>query len=336
MTAWLSEDELRVAVDRRLAASLDEASARLPDAVPLVTEIRRVVEAGGKRLRPVLCYWGYAAGRGAPGDAIVRAAAALELLHTFAVVHDDIMDSSHERRGVPTINAASGDGAALLAGDLALVLADAELMTSGFDRDVLSEAFGVYSRMRQEVVAGQFLELQLAGGASTSEADARRVAVLKSGRYSVREPLLIGASLARAPDHVVEGLARAGEPLGEAFQLADDLLGTFGDPSATGKPVDSDVRTGKKNVLYAKTAALLAGADREFFLSSWGGGDALTDGDVERLRALVDSSGARAATQSLLDELAGAARDAIDALDVDGDPKAALLNLATRLTDRSA
>lgn len=309
---------------------------RLPDAAPLIDELRRLVAAGGKRIRPALCYWGYAAGGGEHGDAIVRAAAALELLHTFAVVHDDIMDAALLRRGVPTVNALRGESTALLAGDLALVLADAELMGSGFDRPALMNAFGVYSRMRQEVVAGQYLELHLAETRSTSEEDARRVAVLKSGRYSVREPLLIGACLADAPQHVAGGLARAGETLGEAFQLADDLLGTFGDEAETGKPVDSDARTGKRNVLYAKTVASLSGEERDFFLDRWGSGDALDAGDVARLRALVESSGARAATQVLLDDLAASARAALEALDVDDEPKAALLTLAEQLTNRAA
>jgi geranylgeranyl diphosphate synthase, type I len=328
-------DELRDAIDSCLAASLDSAEERLPEAKALVDEIRRVVTAGGKRIRPAFCYWGYRASGGATGEPILCASAGLELLHTFAIVHDDIMDASDLRRGAPTINALHGPDVALLAGDLALVLADDELMSSGFSGDELTGAFRAYSRMRQEVVAGQYLELEIASGSSISEEAARRVAVLKSGRYSIREPLLIGATLAGAPRALEDALAGVGESLGEAFQLADDLLGTFGEGSVTGKPVDSDVRSGKKHVLFAKTAAALEGRELAVFLAKWGGGDALDDADVDELRGFIESSGARRSTETLLDELAGDAMATLEKIDVPDDAREALVDLAESVTRRS-
>ncbi|HEY7873510.1 MAG TPA: polyprenyl synthetase family protein [Actinomycetota bacterium] len=329
-----SYDELRLEIERALDASFDRAVERLPDAAPLIDELRRVTRAGGKRLRPAFCYWGHRAAGGAHGGAIVRASASLELLHTFAIVHDDIMDGSDHRRGHPTVNAAHGTSVALLTGDLALVLADEELMTSGFEPDALQRAFAAYSRMRQEVVAGQFLELRMMARAEVTEPEARRIAVLKSGRYSIQEPLLVGALLAGGSSEVVDGLGRAGDLLGEAFQVADDLLGTFGNASATGKPVDSDIRSGKRNVLYAKTLERLSGAERAVFVSSWGGGDVLSASEVDRLRGFVESSGARAATEALLSELARAARSELDRLPLEADARAALADLASRAVER--
>lgn len=327
--------DVAVELDRAVLASLERAARRVPDAAGLVAELRRLVAAGGKRLRPELCYWAYVGCGGAPSDEIVRAAASLELLHTFAIVHDDIMDGAERRRGAQTINARLGTNVALLAGDLALVLADEELTSSGFTGAALEDGFRAYSRMRQEVVAGQYLELSLERSVSVAEEDARRVAILKSGRYSVREPLLIGAALAEAGDELVAALDRAGEALGLAFQLADDLLGTFGDPTVTGKPADLDIRSGKRNVLFARTVASLRGSDRDAFLERWGGGDALDDDGVALVRALVERSGARATTEAERDRLAREAVDEIGSLELSEDARDALLGLASRLTERA-
>jgi geranylgeranyl diphosphate synthase type I len=299
----------------------------------MIDEIARLLQAGGKRLRPAFCFWGYRAAGGKDEDSAVKAASSLELLHTFAIVHDDIMDSSDERRGLPTTYATYGVNVALLVGDLALVLADHAFMRSGFSAEAVTRAFDCYSRMRQEVIAGQYLDVVISDEPDVSVAEARRIAVLKSGRYSIEEPLLIGASLAGSPDDLMKGLANFGAPLGEAFQLRDDLLGTFGDRSSIGKPVDSDIREGKKHVLYAKTIELL-GNDAADFVNRWGGGAALSDVDVEQLRATVDRSGARAATEKLLEELRTEAMDALVDLEIDEESRTALAELARRATER--
>ncbi|MDQ3939939.1 MAG: polyprenyl synthetase family protein [Actinomycetota bacterium] len=325
--------ELRDAVEADLDVFLKERAAVVPEAEPLVSEIVRMLAAGGKRIRPLFCYWGFrVVSQDVP--AIIRAASALELLHTFAIVHDDIMDAADERRGIPTVHRTRGTEVALLVGDLALVLADEALMSAPFPPGPLLRALEAYSRMRQEVIAGQFLDFSSATEA-VSEERARRIAVLKSGNYSVEEPLLIGASLGGASDDVLEALARFGRPLGEAFQLRDDLLGTFGDPSVLGKPVDTDIRAGKRHVLYAKTLAALSGTDRRFFLDRWGAGASLTDDEIERLRDLA-ASGGRTATEKLLAELAAEARTALDDISCDASCKEALEQLVEVTVGRDA
>ena len=318
-----SLEELRSAIDEHLRELLAARAARLPEAAPLIDEIEGLVASGGKRLRPCFCYWGYRAGGGRHDERIVAAASALELLHSFAIVHDDIMDTAEQRRGRPTVFATRGAGFALLVGDLALVLADDAYFHSGFDPSRLLHAFAAYSRMRQEVIAGQLLDSQAQSG-PISEEEARRIAVLKSGRYSVVEPLLIGAHLAGADDDVVAGLERFGAPLGEAFQLRDDLLGLFGDPSVTGKPADSDIREGKRHLLYAKSVAALRGGDRDLFVEKWGAGSALSDQDVATLRALVESSGAAAQVEDLLRALGDEAGRALAKAELDSECGAAL------------
>ena len=328
-----SIDELRAAVEAAIDSFLERRRRAVPEAADLIDEIAALVGAGGKRLRPAFCYWGYRASGGEDGAEIVRAASALELLHTFAIVHDDIMDDSDERRGEPTVHVRHGTEFALLVGDLALVLADAMLLGAGFEPEISTGAFADYSLMRQEVIAGQHLDVLSAARTDVTEDEARRIAVLKSGRYSIEKPLVIGCRLAGGSDDLAAGLSRFGDPLGEAFQLRDDLLGTFGARASTGKPVDSDIREGKRNLLFAATARVLRGADDSFFLSRWGADD-LSDDDVVRLRALVESSGAKRAVEELLERRAEAARAALDTLVLSTDVRAALGELARLATHR--
>ena len=327
-------DELRGRVDSTIAGFVAAARDRLALADALFDEITVLIDAGGKRTRPAFCYWGYRSTGAEHGRGIERVAAALELLHTFAIVHDDIMDSSEERRGVPTVHAEEGENVALLVGDLALVLADALFMGSGFSPDAITRAFKSYSRMRQEVIVGQYMDLRLSERELIREDEARLVARMKSGRYTIEEPLLIGTSLAGGPGALSEGLSRFGELLGEAFQLRDDLLGTFGDRAHVGKPVDSDIREGKRNVLYAKTLVSLQQADRDFFVRRWGGGSSLTDADIRRMRRLIESSGARRGTEALLGKLKEEALEELESLAIDGESRRALEDLAHWATVR--
>lgn len=333
MTTSPTLDELGALVSDELERFLDEQRAALPEGGPLIDEIDRMLGAGGKRLRPAFCYWGYRAAGGQHNPAIVRAASSLELLHTFAIVHDDIMDRSTVRRGVPTTYALHGTDVALLVGDLALVFADAALLGSGFDPPLLGRAFESYSRMRKEVIAGQFLDVVAARRDDVSVDEARRIAVLKSGRYSIEEPLVIGAELAGASPPTVAVLGSFGAPLGEAFQLRDDLLGTFGDPDRIGKPVDSDIREGKRHVLYAHAAARLEAGERERFLAGWGGGAELSPADVDELRGLLERSGARRLTEALLERLSSDASAILEGMDLPAVERGALEELARRATD---
>jgi geranylgeranyl diphosphate synthase type I len=325
--------ELRTAVEDDLHAFLGVRRRVVPEAIELMDEIQRLIIAGGKRLRPAFCYWGYRCA-GPPHCAeIVRAAASLELLHTFAIVHDDIMDDADERRGEPTAHIRGGIGFALLVGDLALVLADELFFSAGFDSETAAKAFAAYSLMRQEVIAGQHLDIRNARRSEIDERQARRVAVLKSGRYSIEKPLVIGALLGGAPRGLVQGLSRFGDPLGEAFQLRDDLLGVFGNRTTIGKPIDSDIREGKRNVLYAATSRMLTDADRAFFLRRWGG-ENLTDDEIERLRLLIEKSGARCAVEAMLDERRSEATRALQSLPLTDGAHAALSDLIVQSTNR--
>jgi geranylgeranyl diphosphate synthase, type I len=218
-------------IDAFLAGAREEMATVAADALLPIDEVIRLTAAGGKRLRPMFCYWGYRAAGGVDGEPIERAAAALELLHTMALIHDDLMDRSPERRGVPASAFQLADRArsrgssdperagaslALLAGDLATVLADRLLLTSGFAPERLVPALDRYHRMRTEMALGQALDVT--GG----DADPALTARLKGGSYTVEGPLLMGAALAGGDPAVASGLAGYGIPLGLAFQLLDD------------------------------------------------------------------------------------------------------------------
>lgn len=323
--------ELVQRVDRELTAFVAGERERMVEddaaAAPLFAELERVIGAGGKRLRPLFCCLGHLAAGGEVGVEAIRAAAALELLHTFAIVHDDVMDRSPSRRGSPSSwvhlaeehrraghrgdPAAYGLAAAVLAGDMALVLADRALLDSGFAVAQLTPAQRRYDRMRVEVVAGQYLDVVAAHRGSATEAEARRIAVLKSGGYTVEAPVQIGAILAGAGEELLGCLSRYGVALGEAFQLRDDVLGTFGDPSVTGKDRDSDLREGKRTVLLAKALAATDGDDRRLLENRVGQPDLSAD-ELDRMRTVIESSGALEDLLDLIDELARTARDALD------------------------
>jgi geranylgeranyl diphosphate synthase, type I len=259
------DEELRTFLDRRRA---DVAGAD-PRAASLVDELIRLVAAGGKRIRPAMCYWGYRAAGGEDDLRIIRAAAALELLHTFAIIHDDVMDRSPVRRGVPATHerlaeehrrrAAEGDSAhagvsiAILAGDLAAVYADRMFLESGFPPERLVEPKRRYDAMRVDMAAGQFLELT--SGADVEEPLARRISSLKTGSYTIGGPLLIGAALAGGSRELDERLSSYAAPLGEAFQVRDDVAGVLEE--------EGDLAQRRPTVVLAKARQLVGPERRE-------------------------------------------------------------------------
>jgi geranylgeranyl diphosphate synthase type I len=314
------EECLRDELARRRA----EVSDLAPDGAALVGEILRLVEAGGKRLRPLFCRWGFRAAQpDHEPEGLVRAAAAAELLHTFAVIHDDVIDRSRLRRGSPTSPHQLADGpegdaehrgraAAVLAGDLCAVLAEGMLAGCGLPADRVLTALEQFDRSRVEAVTGQYLDLlgTGAGVEAPDEGRARLTSSLKSGSYTVVGPLRVGAALGGGSIDVHRVLEAYGRPLGEAFQLRDDVLGTFGDPAATGKDRDGDIREGKRTVLVAAAWRLGSPAERGRLAEGLGRQD-LPAEEVDVIRELFRTTDALASTLALIDGLAATARAAL-------------------------
>jgi geranylgeranyl diphosphate synthase type I len=327
-------------VEARVTALLDDELAywtgEQPVLAPLFEALRRFVLAGGKRLRPLFCFWG-AVGAGVEPDrpTLVDAGAALELVHTFALIHDDVMDGSATRRGQPSLHrqferdhendALAGDrrrygeGLAVLAGDLAFVYAD--LLA---DR-LPPSARAVWHRLRVELTMGQWVDLTGTAQRDHSAEKARWVASYKSGRYTVERPLQLGAAVAGRPD-LAAAYARFGHPLGEAFQMRDDLLGVFGDPDQTGKPSGEDLRAGKATLLLALGLERACAGDR--LLLGRAGARDLGDDEIVAMRFALERCGARAAIEAEIDQLATQSMISLERMPIAPSAQAALGQLA--------
>lgn len=349
----LDAEDLRVRVQKRLddflavqVPILDDVS---PDLAPLSEALTDLLR-GGKRLRPAFAYWGWRGAGGADSEEAVAAATALELLQACALIHDDVMDGSDTRRGMPaahrrfaTLHRGNGwlgssegfgVGAAILLGDLCLSWADELLMSCGLPAEAVLRGKPVYDVMRTELMAGQYLDLleQAMGGGSAERA--MRVVRFKAAKYTIERPLHLGAALAGAPEDLVVAYSGYGLPLGEAFQLRDDVLGVFGVPSQTGKPAGDDLREGKRTVLVA-TAVEAASPAQAALLRRHLGDPALDAAGVEALREVITDTGALAHVEALITALTDQSLRAIDSVEVAEPAHEILRSLAVAATSRS-
>ena len=365
----LDRYDLRTRVSAELTAFLDRQESLLAevsaDLAPVIAALREFLD-GGKRMRPAFCYWGWRAadegdghgsGSGAAEAAAIRAAASLELLQASALIHDDYIDGSDTRRGAPAIHRRFerlhrdggwegeperfGAAAAVLLGDITLTWCDELFTRCGLDAARIQAARPVFDLMRSEVMAGQYLDvLAQARGLSVSTpqeslARARTVLRFKSAKYTIERPLQLGAALATgaADGRLADALSRYGLPLGEAFQLRDDVLGVFGDPVATGKPAGDDLREGKQTVLVALAAQ--RATERQAKALRTGLGDArLDEAGVETLRSVIAETGALAEVEARISELTQTALAALDEAPVTAEAHEVLGELAVAATAR--
>lgn len=322
---------VQAAVDAEISSQSRVLSEIGDELTPLVAAVAALLQ-GGKRLRAAFLYWGYRAGGGQDTAAIIRAATAMEFFQAAALLHDDVMDDSDTRRGMPAAHrrladehaaagwAGSGDrfgiAGAILGGDLCLIWSDELFSTSGLPVAELTRARPVFDRMRTQLMGGQFLDvLESARGWDELTTDqrvarARTVIRYKSAKYSIEHPLLIGATAAgvSAQDH--DALSAYGLDLGEAFQLRDDLLGVFGDPAHTGKPAGDDLREGKHTVLVALALDQASPSTVTLFDKLLGKPD-LDEPGVDELRDAIAASGAPARVEQMILDLSASARTAL-------------------------
>jgi geranylgeranyl diphosphate synthase type I len=329
---------------RSMLAGISEELAEAADAI---TDLL----AGGKRLRPAFCYWGWRACGGADIPAIFAAAGALELLHASALVHDDVIDASDTRRGRPAVHRrfaathaaerwrgspdAFGAGAAILVGDLLLAWTDEMLRDCGLPAAAVWRGLGMLDTMRTEVFAGQFLDLTGQASATSALDCALTVITYKSAKYTVERPLHLGAALAAvtAPD-ASAALTQYGIPLGVAFQLRDDILGVFGDPARTGKPVTGDLREGKRTVLLALSWE--RADERQCRVLDRSVGDpGLTEHGAELVRSVITETGALAECEAMIDRDVKEALAALEEAPITAESKTALAHLAVAATSRA-
>jgi geranylgeranyl diphosphate synthase type I len=365
--ALVDHEQVRTGVDAALAQHLTTLAEELvaigPDSTDLLTALRDML-TGGKRLRAAFCYWSWRAHGGAESphaagrEQVLRVGAALELFQAAALFHDDVMDDSDTRRGRPAAHRSFaalhehhgwsgpseqfGDSSAILLGDLALIACEREFAAAlePLDLSLRRTARQVFDGMRTEVTVGQYLDVRTQAlpwglDAESDERRAREVIRAKSARYSVEHPLVLGAVLAGADDAAMSLCRTVGLPLGEAFQLRDDLLGVFGDPTATGKPAGDDLREGKRTVLVVRAVQAAADDERDLILTHLGRRD-LTGPEVEAVQAAVAGSGAVESVEQLISGLASPALDTLAGAPLSEPGRGMLLSLGRAAVDRLA
>ncbi|MGB3375851.1 MAG: polyprenyl synthetase family protein [Microbacterium sp.] len=314
---------------------------------------------GGKRLRARFCHAGWQAAttdRDADLDPLWGLCAALEIFQSAALVHDDLIDNSDTRRGRPASHRALeaahraagwhgdaeafGRSSAVLLGDLLVAWSDDLLEEALKDHPHAPATRAEYARMRRDVTVGQMLDITEESAWSVSPPEdllerALRVASLKSARYSVMEPLVLGATLAGADEELLSSLRAFGHPVGMAFQLRDDLLGVFGDPAITGKPAGDDLREGKRTALIALAREQLSDSRRTQLDVALGDPELSPDA-VTTLQQLIRSTGAVERIESMISDRTDEAEHALASAGIDEASAAGLRALAQAAISRSA
>jgi len=347
----LIRDQAGRALADFLARQRDVLGGIGEDMLPWIDAIAELL-TGGKRLRPAFCYWGWRAAGGGDCQQIHTAAAALELLHASALVHDDLMDASDTRRGHPSVHRrfaalhetarwrgsaeSFGAGAAILIGDLLMAWTDELFASSGLPGAALRRGRPVLDSMRAEVICGQYLDLLGQSAGEGTVASALRVVRYKSAKYTVERPLHLGVALAgpSGTDPILRACTAYGVPLGVAFQLRDDILGVFGDPALTGKPACDDLREGKQTVLVAIARERASQAQREL-LDRRLGDRLLDEAGAAEIRALLTKTGAVAECEKMIGSCVADALSALTDAPMTGEAKRALADLAVAATARS-
>ncbi|GAU69126.1 putative polyprenyl diphosphate synthase [Streptomyces sp. NBRC 110611] len=346
---------MRARVDNEIEELL-AAKARIADLEGMPYEVadalRVFLAAGGKRIRPQLCVLGWHAGGGhGHPDTVIRVAASLEIFHAFALIRDDVMDNSDTRGGQPTVHRALaaghamwrtpraarrlGEAGAILVGDFALAWAAELLHSAGLSSARLQKVLPLVDTMRSEVLYGQYLDVTGTASPHHSLERAFRIIRYKTAKYTVERPLHIGALLAGADGPLLDGLSAFALPLGEAFQLRDDLLVAFGSPQQAGKPAIDDLREGKPTVLFALALqhAQPSQARRLRFLY----GDPQLDEDgAAELRGLLTATGAGREVERMITARYEQATAELDSLSVPAGAMRRLRELAGQVALRTA
>jgi len=330
-------DSFSSRIDEFLKQEIDKWRQVDESILPPLISLSNFISNGGKRLRPVFCYLGAKLMGIAQEDNenLLNAGCTLELLHNFALVHDDFMDKSDTRRGIPTVHKYleeyyskleyRGDiehfaaSVAILAGDFAFTYADS------FARNLPKQCLDIYEILKVELFAGQQMDIDAGYRSNVSKNQISKIAQYKSGKYTIERPLHIGALIVNenAP---LEMISSFGSPLGEAFQLRDDILGIFGDRDNTGKPVGDDIREGKFTLLLAH-AKERASKDELELLNRCGSLD-ITQEEIDLITNIIKSGGALDLVEQRIKFLHNEAMQALENIQTNNEAKELAQSLA--------
>ncbi|WP_291546389.1 polyprenyl synthetase family protein [Brevibacterium sp.] len=322
-----SPESIAAEVSTRIEVFLESKAAEFLAISPDAHDIGQALldfTRGGKMIRPVLLWWGFqlAVGDDQSRDrlagGVAEAAGSLELLHAAALIHDDVIDHSDTRRGKPSLHRRFearhcerryqggaepfGVAAAIVIGDICLALSEELFEKSQTVLGITSSARSLRATLRRDVMVGQYLDVLAEVVPLEDERIGERaweVLSYKSAKYSVEQPLLLGAALGGADEDQLAEISRFGLPLGQAFQLRDDVLGVFGDPAATGKPAGDDIREGKRTVLIAESMKNLSPKQVQFMAERLGDPN-LSDAEVGECVAMLTESGGLDAVESFI------------------------------------
>jgi geranylgeranyl diphosphate synthase type I len=324
-------NQLRESVNQALFQEIDINTAVISEIddqlIPIANSLKEYL-SDGKRFRPIFSLIGFLGANGEFNNSVIQAVSSLEFLQASALIHDDLMDGSDTRRGKPAIHKQFGDAAAILIGDLALVWNEKALHDSGLES---KEVNSIHDIMRTELMAGQFLDVYEQTQNSFSVERSLKIARYKSGKYSIERPLHFGAALAKPVDvdRFYSIYSEYGLPLGEAFQLRDDLLGVFGDPFETGKPAGDDLREGKRTALVAYAHDRGDSATKKLIETKLG------TSNIDGLADAILNSGAVTHVEDLIEKLSETALDAIERDELNQDAKNLLIEMVSLVTKRT-
>jgi geranylgeranyl diphosphate synthase, type I len=332
-----------------LDAKIREANQINPEAAVLVEEIKRFAASGGKRIRPAFLYSGYIAAGGMSHDAAIFASISVELLHTFALIHDDIIDKSDLRREKPTTHkifeklhqkrkligssTQYGLSSAILAGDLAFSLAEEILTIAPFPQERLRRARNYFDKLKSQVIYGEYLDVLSGYKNEITEDEVLQILDLKTARYTIERPLHIGAILAGAEPNTLHKLTAYAVPLGQAFQIQDDVIGTFGREEEIGKPSDSDIKEGKKTLLLIKALEKATPIQKKI-LKEIVGNQKANEEQVDQVRKILVDTGSYDYSVALAKKLITQSKSEIENADLVVEGKDYLVAAADYLLSR--
>lgn len=298
-------------VDREIAVYMDKIIAESRKKDFLITQslkyVKKMILSGGKRIRPAFMYYGYLAAGGKEKDKILRSSISIELIHTFLLIHDDIMDKDDKRHGIDTMgfrykkiaekifpksdSRHFGNSIAIIVGDMVGALGNQVIFNSGFEEKLVFRALTKLQEIISLTCIGQAKDVYIGYQGSANEEEILKMYEHKTAKYTIEGPLYLGAMLANADKKLLDVLSGYAIPLGVAFQIQDDILGIFGSEEKIGKPVGSDIEEGKQTILVAR-ARKNGNKIQQKRLNELMGKSGITRKEIEEFRDIISNTGA--------------------------------------------
>ena len=317
--------------------------------IEMIENLKNFTLNSGKRIRPILFYFGYILAGGKNKTEALKTSIAIELAHSYLLIHDDIIDQDDIRRGdlsmhykyekehksrVKNSNLKHfGISMGIIVGDLASTFGYEILINSDFSLDLKIKAISKLNYIIANTIAGEALDVILAEYPNVKIDRVFEMQKYKTAKYTIEGPLHLGAILAGADEKFLESLSKFAVPVGIAFQIQDDIIGIFGDEKKIGKPVGSDIKEGKKTFLISK-AMEKADDDQKNILNSALGNENISIEDVDKVRNIIIKTGSLEFSKAKAQELINDAKKSLNDSDISEENKKFLCDLADFIAGR--